>query len=145
MKAWALSNMVLAILIGLEGCSGGPDDTMPKPEKRQISSTVQRTPDELLVIAVTSSGGGAGDITHRLLACKLQGDHCEILASIDTNDRTAPVLEKTHRGVDLIVNQGDYVAGFRNFSRKIGTMQPGELSVRYRVENTDKNGSGEPA
>jgi hypothetical protein len=135
MKSLVASGLVVTILIGLGGCSAQSGDTWPAPEKRQISSTVQRSPEETLVVAVTSSGGGAGDITHRVLACNSGSDRCELLASIDTNDRPAPALSKANDGVALIVNKGDYVAGFRNFSRELGSLQPGELYLQYRVDS----------
>jgi hypothetical protein len=137
MKAVLLSNAVLTILIGLGGCNSRSGDTWPAPDKRQISSAVQRTAEETLLVTLTSSGGGAGDLTHRVLACKSGSEMCELLASIDTNDGPAPALSKTREGVALIVNRGDYVADYRNFSRELGSLQPGELYLQYRVGSTD--------
>ena len=136
MKISVLSNSVLAVL-GLGGCASSSEDTWPAPEKRQISSAIQRNAQETLIIAVTSSGGGAGDITHRVLVCKSDSKRCELLASIDTNDAAAPALSKTRDGVELTVNKSDYVADFRNFSRQLGSLQPGELYLRYRVDAGD--------
>lgn len=136
MKALIFSVSALAVL-GLGGCASPSEDTWPAPEKREISSALQRNDQETLIVAVTSSGGGAGDITHRVLVCRSDSKRCELLASIDTNDAAAPVLSKTRYGVELTINRSDYVADFRNFSRHLGSLQPGELYLRYRAETKD--------
>lgn len=134
MKGLPVSNRGLAILIALGACSSQSEETWPAPAKSQVSSAVQRSPEETIVVAVTSSGGGAGDITHRVLACQRGGARCELLASIDTNDGPPPIVAKSAVGIALTVNKGDYVAGFRNFSRELGSLQPGEIYLQYRVD-----------
>jgi hypothetical protein len=119
----------------LAGCGGPSGDTWPSPEKQQISSALRRNSDEVVVIALTSSGGGAGDITYRVLACKSGMAKCELLASIDTNDRAPPTLSRIPQGITLTVNKSDYIADFRNFSRELGTIRPGELYLLYRDNN----------
>lgn len=136
-RGWAMrtlyfSGSILAALLGLESYAPSSKDALPAPQKRQISSALQRNAQETLIVAVDSSGGGAGDITHRVLVCKSGSKMCELLASIDTNDAAAPVLSKTREGVQLTINKSDYVAGFRNFSRELGSLQPGELYLQYR-------------
>jgi hypothetical protein len=123
--AWALLTM-------LEGCNAAEEDTWPSPNERQVSSKLPINLHESLVVAVTSSGGGAGDITYRLLDCKSGDDKCELLASIDTNDNVPPALANTRDGIALTVNRGDYVADFRNFSREQGSLEPGKLFLQYR-------------
>jgi hypothetical protein len=125
---------VAAALIGLGSCGSGCADTWPFPEQGQISSTIRRNNEESLMIAVTSSGGGAGDITYRVLNCQTANKMCELLASVDTNDRAAPTLSVAGRDVMLVVNKQDYVANFRNFSREIGSVQPGQLYLQYRAD-----------
>lgn len=134
MRLTKLCGVGFAILMGLGGCSSQTGDTWPAPEKRAVTSAIQLKPNERLLLAVTSSGGGAGDITYRLLNCKNDGKRCELLASIDTNDNLAPALSRSRSGISLVVNIGDYVADFRNFSREIGSLQPGELSLQYRAD-----------
>jgi hypothetical protein len=109
---------------------------MPGPD--QVSSTAQTASKETLLVATTSSGGGAGDITYRVLACKKGSDRCELLANIDTNDAEAPSFANTPDGVVLLVNKGDYVADFRNFGRELASLQPGELRLQYRGNPTNQ-------
>jgi hypothetical protein len=123
----------LSILVTLAGCSSQQTDTWPSPGSREIVSSIQRTPEERLLVASSSSGGGAGDITYRILACKAHDERCELLASIDTNGQPAPGLLKTEEGVALIVNRNDYIADFRNFARELASLQPGELYLNYRT------------
>jgi hypothetical protein len=134
MSVYILSTSALVVLLGLSGCQPQAEDTWPVPRTDQITSKAQRNPQETLLVALTSSGGGAGDLTYRILMCKSGSKICELLGSIDTNDAASPVLSKTKDGVELIVNEKDYLADFRNFSRELGTLQPGELRLRYRVD-----------
>jgi hypothetical protein len=123
------------ILAGLGCCDAQSPDTRPAPEKRQVSSAVRINSTETLLVTLTSSGGGAGDLTYRLLDCRSGEEKCELLASIDTNDNSAPTLSLTQSGIVLTVNKSDYVADFRNFSRKLGTLQPGRLYLHYRPDS----------
>jgi hypothetical protein len=134
MKKSILSISMVTGLIALESCGTPSEDTWPTPEKRQISSAIQRTPQESLIVAMTSSGGGAGDIIFRILNCKGESNRCELLASVDTNDRPSPTLSINSSGVALNVNKQDYIADFRNFSRELGSVQPGELYLEYRKD-----------
>jgi hypothetical protein len=131
-------NLILLALIGVSGCGRQASDTWPAPDKKQIIAISQKSAKESLIIAITSSGGGAGDITYRLLDCNSGVEKCELLASIDTNDRPAPSLAITQEGIALIVNRSDYLADFRNFSRELGSLQPSELYLQYRTDRGDE-------
>ena len=135
MKMSPLLGIILLSPAGLSACGDQSRDTWPAPEKGEISSILQKGSGNALIVVVTSSGGGAGDITHRLLDCKTGSEKCELLAGIDTNDAPPPTLSDTKEGVALIVSKSDYVADFRNFSRELGSLQPGELYLQYRNGN----------
>jgi hypothetical protein len=139
MKLACKGAALLAILSGMGGCNSNSGDTWPVPDARQIVAAIQRTPEEKLLVAASSSGGGAGDDTYRVLACKAGGERCELLASIDTNDKVAPALSKSRDGIALTINASDYIADFRNFSRETTTLQPGEFYLRYRGQTPAGN------
>jgi len=73
------------------GCARVSEE-MDRPDDQSISSRVARPSGGELLVAVTYPGGGAGDTIHRLLACASSARSCELLASVDTNDRPPPSL-----------------------------------------------------
>ena len=123
---------LMAVLIGLvAGCAGVPEE-MDRPDERYISSRISRGDAGELIVAVTYSGGGAGDTTHRLLACPRSARSCELLASIDTNDRPRPELIMEGSKITLLVNEPDYIGGFRSYSRALAGLEHGSIFLRYR-------------
>jgi hypothetical protein len=119
-------------LIFLAGACAGAPEEMDRPNEQAISSRVSRGSAGELVVAVTHSGGGAGDTVHRLLACPSSAGSCELLASVDTNDRPPPALIPEGSKIAFVINQSDYLGGFRNYSRSLPDLQPGSILIRYR-------------
>lgn len=112
-------------------CAGAPEE-MDRPDDQSISSRVSRGSDGELLVAVTHSGGGAGDSVHRLLACPALANTCELLASVDANDGPLPALVEEGSRIAFTINESDYLSGFRNFSREVPSLRPGSIAIRYR-------------
>lgn len=123
MKGATLSWMLpLLPLVG--ACAGVPEE-MDRPDEESVSSRVSRGSAGELLVAVTHSGGGAGDTVHRLLACPSSDRSCELLASVDANDGPPPTLVEEGSRIAFIINERDYLGGFRNYSRSLPDLQPG--------------------
>jgi len=105
---------------------------MNRPDDQSISSRISRGSDGELLVAVTHSGGGAGDTVHRLLACPSSAGSCELLASVATNDQPPPALVTEGSKIAFVLNERDYLGGFRNYSRSLPGLQPGSILIRYR-------------
>jgi hypothetical protein len=121
----------MPFLICLGACAGAPEK-VDRPDDQSISSRVARGDAGELLVAVNYSGGGAGDTVHRLLACSTSARSCELLASVDTNDRPPPTLVKQGSRTAFIINESDRMSGFRNYSRTLADAQDGSIIILYR-------------
>ena len=122
----------MASLIYLASACGGVPENMDRPEDRSVSSRISRGSAGELLVAVTYSGGGAGDTVHRLLACPSSAGSCELLASVDTNGRPPPALVPEGSRIAFLINESDYLGGFRNHSHSLPGLKPGTILIRSR-------------
>jgi hypothetical protein len=98
----------------------------------QAYAELERAEGYRLKLATFGSGGGAGDITYRLIGCLPRSSTCEILANISTNDGRRPDLGLRSGKLVLVVNETDYVTGFRNYSRRAIDLPPGSITLMVR-------------
>lgn len=114
------------------GCTA-PDASFERPERRHILSSIGWGAEGEILVAATFSGGAAGDVTLRLLACPSDGARCEQLAAIDRpNSRPVPEVASARGAVVLTVNRSDRIGFFRSFSRVIPSLSEGPIYLRYR-------------
>jgi hypothetical protein len=126
-----------ALLIGaflISSCSGPPPETFSRPEGEHVLSRITRGKSGELLVAATHSGGAAGDTVYRVLACPTGSSSCEVIASINPYEAEKPMLVADGSRIALVVNSGDRIGQFRNYSRTLPDLRRGGMHLRYRSD-----------
>lgn len=116
----------------LPACSQNCVDTLPWPDPTERLSEVNLPDGGHVFIASRSTGGAAGDKTYKLLACAAKDQPCDVLGTIDSYQDTPPQVIPDSKGFALLINRGDSISGYMNFSYQIQHLPRGSISLRYR-------------
>ena len=122
----------IAVAVALiAGCSSSSIEVVKRPDESRLVSRIRPDRAGEILIAEFYTGGGGGDTTYRLLACRNTTGKCEILGGIDTRGSAAPTL-LGNREVELLVNTTDTIWNFSNVTSysQSGTVR--RIRLRYR-------------
>jgi hypothetical protein len=125
--------MLLSTAAAVAGGCTEANQTFERPEDRHVFSRVDRGAEGDIVVAAAFSGGAAGDVTLRLLACPVNETRCEQLAAVvGAHPEQVPEVSAAHGGIVLTVNREDRIGFFRSFSRVMPSLSEGQIHLRYR-------------
>jgi hypothetical protein len=133
---------VAAVILCIAWSGGGCSQnnlTDDRPEDRHIYSRVAVGDEGEMILGATFTGGGAGDTTYKLLACRLNERRCETIAAIAVdndvvidNDPCRPEVRPSGGGVSLVVDPDKRVGIFQSFSRTLPSLAEGPITLHYR-------------
>lgn len=114
-------NWPLILFFGfLTACGSNVVGGAAKSDYQHFNQAVPFQQGELLIARKSSGGGATGGFVYDLLACPSNATgKCDVLAHVDTNDQPPPRIVFSKQIPTLLLNRGDTVWAYSNFTYKL--------------------------